>query len=104
MENNLTEEKVNALTKLADLVGKKTLVMWCILTTFTTGYLFINNNELQNTRINEIKISNERLVEEIKGIKQVQKDNTDKIDSTIPKLDTTIDNVRQTLKKLKSRQ
>lgn len=96
------EEKVNALTKLADLVGKQTLVMWCILTTFTTGYLFHNNNELQNTRINEIKTSNERLVEEVKGMRIIQEKNAEKINSTVPKLDTTISDVKETLEQLKN--
>lgn len=94
------EEKVNALTRLADIIGKQPLVIWCIITTFSTGYLFTDNNKLQNTRIDEIKLSNERLVEEIKGIKKVQQDQVEKIDSTLPKLDTTIYNVKQTLNKL----
>lgn len=95
------EEKVNALSKLADLIGKKTLVMWCILTTFTTGYLFLKLDGVQNRRITETAAGYERLVEEIKGIKKVQKENAEKIDSTIPRLDTTINDVKNTLKRLK---
>ncbi len=96
------EEKVNALTKLADLIGKQTLVMWCIIMTFTTGYLFIKYDGAQDKRITENSAGYERLVEEIKGIKKVQKENAEKIDVTIPKLDTTIKDVRQTLKRLKN--
>jgi len=94
------EEKVNALTKLADLIGKKTLVMWCILTTFTTGYLFVDVRTITQDRINEIKESNERLVGEIKGIKIMTEQNKKSINSTIPKLDTTINNVNKTLENI----
>lgn len=97
------EEKVNALTRIADLIGKQTLVMWCIVTTFTTGYLYIDTNKLQESRINEIKQSNERLVEEIKGIKQLQKETKKQVDSAIPKLDYTLDNAEQLIKDMKKR-
>lgn len=97
------EEKVNALTKLADLIGKKTLVMWCIATTFTSGYFFTKYDAVQDKRLNENAAGYERLVGEIKGIKEAQKQNAQKIDSTIPKLDTTIRDVRQTLKRLKDK-
>lgn len=96
-------ETVNALEKLADIIGKKTLVMWCIVTTFTTGYLFIDGRKTQETRISEIKISNEKLIEEIKGIRKITNENKLQIDSTIPKLDTTINNVNQTLINLKNK-
>lgn len=100
MINNV-DEKVNALTKLANLVGKETLVMWAILTTFTTGYLFIDGRKTQETRITEIKQSNERLIEEVKGIKKTTHETKLQVDSTIPKLDTTINKVNQTLKSIK---
>lgn len=93
-------EKINALSKLADLIGKKTLVMWCIFTTFTSGYFFIKYDKVQDKRLSENSASYERLVGEIKGIKQVQKDNSAKIDSALPKLDTTIHNVEKTLNKI----
>lgn len=96
-------EKVNALVKLADVVGKKTLVMWCLFTTFTSGYFFVKYDRVQNKRINENSAGYERLVEEIKGIKKIQLDNTNEIKSTIPKLDTTITNVEETLKRLKNK-
>lgn len=96
-------ETVNALEKLADIIGKKTLVMWCIVTTFTTGYLFIDGRKTQETRISEIKISNEKLIEEIKGIRKITNEHKLQIESTIPKLDTTINNVNQTLINLKNK-
>lgn len=94
------EEKVNALTKLADLIGKKTLVMWSIVTTFTTGYLFIDGRKTQESRINEIKESNERLIKEIKEIKENAKEATIKIDETKQNVDTTIINIKKTLNKI----
>ena len=93
-------EKVNALTKLADLIGKKTLVMWCILTTFTTGYLFVDVRTITQDRINEIKESNKILIEEIKGVKFTSEENKKSIESTIPRLDTAIKNVNKTLKNI----
>lgn len=99
------EEKVNALTKLADLIGKKTLVMWCIITTFTTGYLFIDGRtterQLNSARITEIKESNDKLVKEIKGIKEDAKQTKAKVDSTMPRLDTLIDKANNKLNKIK---
>lgn len=96
----LNKIDVNILTKVADLIGKKTLVMWCILTTFTTGYLFLENNKLHSQRLDQMEQSYERLVDEIKGIKHLQNKNAIKIDSTSSKIDTTIENVKQTLKRL----
>lgn len=97
------EEKVNALSKIADLVGKKTLVMWCILTTFTTGFLYIESRNERDKRITENSAAYERLVEEIKGIKHTTDENKKQIDSRIPRLDTAIENVNQTLLDIKQK-
>jgi len=96
-------EKVNALSKLADIVGKKTLVMWCIVATFTSGYFFLKYDSVQDKRISEISAGYERLFKEVKGIKEIQKSNAEMIDSITPRLDTTLNNVQQTLKRLNKR-
>lgn len=97
------KESVDALSKLADILGKKTVVLWAIVTTFTTGYLFLDGRKTQETRINEIKQSNERLIEEVKGIKQTAHQTKIQVDSAIPKLDTTISAVNNTLKQIKNK-
>jgi len=92
------EEKVTALTKLADLVGKQTLVMWCIVTTFTTGYLFIDGRnterELNKAMISEIKASQDKLVEKME-------ETQNRVNNQLPRLDTLINNASQTIKDIK---
>ena len=97
------EEGANALGKVANLIGKKTLVMWCIVTTFTTGYLYFKTNDLQDKRLTEMKEANDKLVAEIRNIKATTEETKLKVDSTIPKLDTTILNVKQTLDKINNK-
>lgn len=100
MINNV-EEKVTALTKLADLVGKQTLVMWAIITTFTTGYLFIRNDKLQDKLYITQGQGYERLINRIDKVEAITNHNKNQIDSTIPKLDTTIYQVKEKLKNIK---
>lgn len=94
-------ESVDALTKLADVIGKKTLVMWAILTTFTTGYLFIRNDKLQDKLLNTQEAGYERLINRIDKVEKTSNYNKEQIDSTLPKLDTTIFEVREKLKEIK---
>lgn len=101
LKNINPTEAVNTLTKLADLVGKQTLVIWCIVTTFSTGYLYVAHDKSQESRIKENKASYEMVIEEIKGIKKTTAETKEKVDSTIPKLDSTIINVNQTMGELK---
>lgn len=96
-------ESVNALEKLANVIGKKTLVMWCIVTTFTTGYLFIDGRKTDEARLVEQKAAYERIVEEIKGMKKVQAENKKNIEETVPRIDTIINDAQETLNKLKKR-
>lgn len=96
-------ESVNALEKLADIVGKKTLVMWCIVTTFTTGYLFLDGRKTTESRITEQKEAYERIVEEIKGIKKTTEENKKSINLTNSKIDTTLIDAQETLNKLKNK-
>lgn len=84
------EESANALTKLADLVGKQTLVVFLMITIFTTGFLYLENREIQELRLKEMNKGHDKLIEEIKN----------KVDKTIPELDTTIYSVRKTLNEL----
>ena len=96
-------ESANALEKLADIVGKKTLIMWCIVTTFTTGYLFLDGRKTTESRITEQKDAYERIVEEIKGIKKTTEENKKNINLTNSKIDTTLINTQETLNKLKNK-
>ena len=96
-------ESVHALEKLADIVGKKTLVMWCIVTTFTTGYLFLDERKITESRITEQKEAYERIVEEIKGIKKITEENKKSINLTNSKIDTTLIDAQETLNKLKNK-
>lgn len=96
-------ESANALDKLADIVGKKTLVMWCIVTTFTTGYLFLDGRKTTESRITEQKDAYERIVEEIKGIKKTTEENKKSINLTNSKIDTTLIDAQETLNKLKNK-
>lgn len=96
-------ESANALEKLADIVGKKTLVMWCIVTTFTTGYLFLDGRKTIESRITEQKNAYERIVEEIKGIKKTTEENKKSINLTNSKIDTTLIDAQETLNKLKNK-
>ena len=96
-------ESANALEKLADIVGKKTLVMWCIVTTFTTGYLFLDGRKTTESRITEQKEAYERIVEEIKGIKETTEENKKSINLTNSKIDTTLLDAQETLNKLKKK-
>lgn len=96
-------ESANALEKLADIVGKKTLIMWCIVTTFTTGYLFLDGRKTTESRITEQKDAYERIVEEIKGIKKTTEENKKSINLTNSKIDTTLINTQETLNKLKNK-
>lgn len=96
-------ESANALEKLADIVGKKTLVMWCIVTTFTTGYLFLDGRKTTESRITEQKDAYERIVEEIKGIKKTTEENKKSINLTNSKIDTTLIDAQETLNKLKNK-
>lgn len=94
-------ESVNALEKLADVIGKKTLVMWCIVTTFTTGYLFLQVSKTTESRITEQKAAYERIVDEIKGIRITTEENKKSINLTNSKIDTTLIDAQKTLDKLK---
>jgi len=89
--------KADALSKIADLVGKKTVVMWAMLTTFTTGYLYydskVEERRLNDVRIEELKQSQKDLINTVQGMKHKQ-------DIYIPKLDTTLKNANKTLQKL----
>ena len=96
-------ESANALEKLADIVGKKTLVMWCIVTTFTTGYLFLQVSKTTESRITEQKAAYERIVEEVKGIRETTEKNTKSINLTNSKIDTTLIDAQETLNKLKNK-
>lgn len=99
----MTEEKVGVLSKLADVVGKKTLAVWAIMTTLTTGYLFIENKTLHNKLLSVTGSGYERLIDEIKGIRHTTQETKSKVDSTIGKLDTTITNAKETLDDLQKR-
>jgi hypothetical protein len=101
MLNNLNET-ATGLSKIANLISKETLVMWCIFTTFTTGYLFVDGRKTQEIRITELKESQVKLLEEVKGIKQVQQYQKDIIDSTASKVDTTINKINNRLQILKT--
>ena len=96
-------ESANALDKLADIVGKKTLVMWCIVTTFTTGYLFLDERKTTESRITEQKDAYERIIEEIKGIKKTTEENKKSINLTNSKIDTALIDAQETLNKLKNK-
>lgn len=100
MLKNLNET-ATGLQKIAGLISKETLVMWCIFTTFTTGYLFIDGRQTQEIRITELKQSQDKLIDEIKGIKKMQEYTAGIIDSTTNKVDTTINNINKKLEKIK---
>ena len=102
------EEKVNALTKLADLIGKQTLVMWCIVTTVTTGYLYFKYDLSQEKRITENSAGYERLVKEMREVREEQKviktdakETKEQVNNTIPKLDTLINKTTETIENIK---
>lgn len=99
------EEKVNALTKLADLVGKKTLVMWCILTTFTTCYLFYDGRtterQLNAIRIQELKESQSTLIKKMENMERQNKETKVEFNRTKDKLDTLVDKASQKLEDMK---
>lgn len=99
------EEKVNALTKLANLVGKQTLVMWCILTTFTTGYLFVDGKsterQLNDLRIKELKEAQAKLIQEIKEVKEDQKNTKVQFNKFGKKIDTLVDKASEKLENMR---